>query len=157
MTILTGLSQGSILGPLLFLLYIDNLPLYSKLFSLLFADDTALIVSSHNLDELFDFVNTKFQKLFTFFRKNKLSLHPDKTICLLISPTANDTCHRKIYINNNINNEHDQQKIFELHRATPNDKIPALMYLGVYFDQNLNFKFHIAQTYNNFSHTIFSL
>jgi hypothetical protein len=113
MTILTGVPQGSILGPLLFLLYINDLPLCSRLFSLLFADDTALTASNHNIDELFDFVNIEFQKLCTYFRENKLSLHPDKTKYLLISPTANTNCDRKIFIYNNNSNEHDQHKILE--------------------------------------------
>ncbi len=149
--------QGSILGPLLFLLYINDLPLCFRLFSLLFADDTALTASNHNIDELYDFVNIEFQKLCTYFRENKLSLHPDKTKYLLISPTTNINCDRKIFINNNNSNERDQHKIFELQRVTPNDKIPAIKYLGVYFDQNLNFKFHISQISKKLSHAIYSL
>ncbi len=43
------------------------------------------------------------------------------------------------------NNENDQVKIFELQRVTNNDQTPAIKYLGVYFDSNLNFKYHISQ------------
>ncbi len=94
-------------------------------FSLLFADDTALTASRHNLDELYDFVNIEeFKELCTYFRENKLLLHPDKTKYLFISPTNNISCDRKIYINNNNINKHDQYKIFELHRVAPNDKTP---------------------------------
>jgi hypothetical protein len=50
-----------------------------------------------------------------------------------------------------------KKKIFELQRVTPNDKIPAIKYLGVYFDQNLNFKFHISQISKKLSHAIYSL
>jgi hypothetical protein len=157
LTILTGVPQGSILGPLLFLLYINDLPLCSNLFSILFADDTALTASNQNLDELHDFVNIEFQKLCTYFRDNKLSLHPDKTKYLLISPNQNVTCDKKIYINNNNLGEHNQQHIFELHRVTPIDKVPAIKYLGVYFDQNLNFKYHISQISKKLSHALYSL
>jgi len=155
--ILNGVPQGSILGPLLFLIYINDLPGCSNLLSFLFADDTALTASSNSLDELFTLVNSEFQKLCTYFRINKLSLHPDKTKYLLISNTTLNTQNHKIFINNNNNNEDDPTRIHELSRVSTTDIVPAIKYLGVYFDPQLNFKYHISQISKKLSNALFSL
>ena len=67
LSILTGVPQGSILGPLLFLIYINDLPLCSELVAYLFADDTTLILSGPDLDLLIANVNHEFKKVADFF------------------------------------------------------------------------------------------
>ena len=75
-----GVPQGSILGPLLFLLYINDLSLSSsKIFTLLFADDSNLFLSGKNPNELVKTMNNEIIKIIDWLKVNKLSLNIDKT------------------------------------------------------------------------------
>ena len=81
-----GVPQGSVLGLLLFNIYINDLPKISKFETRLFADDTALILCDKNMKSLNVKVNFELIKIEQWLNANKLSLNYSKTKYLLIKP-----------------------------------------------------------------------
>ncbi len=121
------MPQGSIPGPLLFLIYINDLPDASDLLTLLFADDTTLLFSHSDINELVSIVNFQFRKVVKFFRTHELLLHPQKTKFMLFS-NSQIAIHLniEIFINSNNENESDPNKCVPILRVLPSDDIPAV-------------------------------
>ncbi len=129
--ILAGVPQGSVLGPLLFLIFINDITevvLHTKI--RLFADDTCLFVTVDNRDQTADLVNTDLQALQEWSNKWLVTFSPPKTQSLIISNKANIDRHPVIYLNNMVVTEVKEHK-----------------HLGIVFQRNLKWNSQINEMY----------
>ena len=81
-----GVLQGSILGPLLYLVYVNDIGKSSKFNILSFDDDTTLYLSHYNLNTLYVNADKVINDLYEWFRANKIALNANKTKYIVINP-----------------------------------------------------------------------
>ena len=128
--ITSGVPQGSILGPLLFLIYVNDIgQALQKSYNILFADDTTLLLRNTNFKTLIQETNTEINGLYKWFCLNKLSLNINKTNYILF---------------------HNYNKTIPLDRApvvinnSNIEEVSHVKFLGIFFDKHLNWKTHLT-------------
>ena len=137
----TGVPQGSVLGPLLFLIYMNDIPNSSSLLKfVLFADDTSLLDTinlslSPNQDFNLSTLNSELSKIYNWLAVNKLSLNILKTKFMVFHhPNKKLPQNLEIKINN-----------------TPIERVQEFCFLGLTINENLTWKSHVNKIANKTS------
>ena len=129
--IISGVPQGSILGPLLSLIYINDLPNCLKsTIPCLYADDTQIFTSSHDTAKIADSLNSDLENITDWLTVNKLQPHPNKTKMMVIGSRYNLN-HKVPDVRSNIRINNVVLSVF------------SQKCLGIYLDERMAFDAHI--------------
>ena len=125
-----GVPQGSVLGPLLFLIYINDIPNASSKFAFyLFADDTSIYFESGNLEQLQKVINSELKHVKKWLDANKLALNVDNTNFVIFHSPQKP-------LNENITIKFGKQHV---------TKAKHVKFFVLLLDENLSWKHHLSE------------
>jgi hypothetical protein len=157
-----SILQGSILGPILFLCFINDLFLVTTLLTLMFADDTFSLKSSSDLKSLCDEVNSEINKMAVWFRANKLAVNINKTKYMIFRMKGKkiDQTVNIFYNENEPDIAVDPNLITELeryHDQHENKECRTYKLLGINLDEFLTLDAHTTYIVSKLSRSLYCI
>ena len=137
-----GVPQGSILGPIIFSIYINDLPLHISSDCELFADDTTVHNTNKNPDLLCSVLQQDINKLQKWTELNHMALHPQKSKFMLVTTRQKRQNMKHTLIKLNVNGKQLEN-------------VESYKLLGLTLDNNLSWSNHILKLTKKLSRKIF--
>jgi Reverse transcriptase (RNA-dependent DNA polymerase) len=141
-----GVPQGTVLGPLLFLIYINdlcNLKIAGTMFS--FADDTVLLFSGNTWESVSKIAENEMGKVSKWLNVNLLTLNNEKSMYITFTPKKNTQPDNTLIKIHNSNCVVTNNTICNCHRLT---RTFSTKYLGITIDQHLRWDHHVSTIVN---------
>lgn len=167
--IIIGVLQGSCLGVLCFIIFVNDLDSASReaLFNL-FADDTLVFLKSNTVQSLIQKINNTLPQITDWYNSNKLIINSTKTkVVLFQSPRQvfSDDDRKllrdfPVFVNGNNEGEFFQDKITKLDLVSSSnveEKDRSTKHLGIQIDDKLSFKAHFSHLHKRVQRAVFSL
>ena len=133
-----GVPQGSSLGPLLFSIFINDLPtICSNSHIQLYADDTIIYCSNPNIAQIQQTLQADFNSVQEWFYFNRLLLNRKKSVSMLFSLRPDSL-----------------SLSFKFSDGTPLEVVEEFKYLGLWLDPQLSFKTHINSTIQKINYSL---
>lgn len=125
-----GVPQGSILGPLLFILYVNDIPKLQNCLTISYADDTSLLTFDSHIEDTIRKAQNNLDNIIQYFSDNKLTVNPLKTSYIIFNKKRN--YNLEYHTNLTCNGENISN-------------VPSIKFLGITLDKGLTWEQHINE------------